>query len=110
VLIKTPAGNVVRSLLTDDKGGFAAFVAPGSYAVSASRTGFTTAERSLRLTDAASLSLQLVPGASLLKGKVDLKAWKTAASPSASPLPGAQVELRHAFTGALQKASADLRG
>lgn len=110
VLIKTATGAVVRNLLTDDRGGFSALLAPGTYAVSASRTGFTTEEKSVRLADAAQMTLQLAPGASVLKGKVNLKTWPTATTPASSPLPDAALELRHAVTGATQKAAADLRG
>lgn len=110
VLVRTPAGAHVRTLLTDDKGGFSAYLAPGSYAVSASRPGFTAEEKSVRLTDAASLAFQLVPGASVLKGRAYLKSWPAAGSPVSVPLPGASLELREVFSGSVRKAGSDLRG
>lgn len=110
VMVKTPAGALVRTLLTDGKGSFSAFLTPGSYVVSASRTGFTSEEKPVRLTDAVSLQLQLVPGASVLKGKVSIRSYPTAGAPTSSPEAGAALELRHVFSGAVQKTESDLRG
>ena len=110
ITIKTTAGALVRSLLTDDRGLFSAFLAPGSYSVIAARTGFTSDRKMLQLTDAANLAFTLASGASLLKGRVAASFRPTSATTQSSPLPGAALELIDRLRGSAQKTAADLRG
>ena len=114
ILVKKASGTLLRTLLSDDKGAFSAFLAPGDYVIAASRTGFTGDERAVRLTDAANLRFQLASGASVVKGRISILAWTTASAPQTSPLPGAAVELApkalNGVTPVIQKTEADLRG
>ncbi|HKP98510.1 MAG TPA: carboxypeptidase regulatory-like domain-containing protein [Fibrobacteria bacterium] len=104
------SGAVERSLLTDDKGAFSAFLAPGAYTVLAARAGFTSDQKSVQIAEAAQLAFTLASGASLIKGRVTVAAWPTGAAPQISPLAGAALELIHKARGTSQKAETDLRG
>jgi carboxypeptidase family protein len=110
ITIKSAAGALVRSLATDDKGLFSAFLAPGSYTVIAARTGFTTDQKSLRLTEAANLGFTLASGASLIKGRIANSFRPSPAASQSSPLPGAELELIDRLRGTSRKTVSDLRG
>jgi hypothetical protein len=110
VTVKTSTGAVARTLLSDDKGVFSAFLPPGNYTVVVARTGFSTEQKTLQLTEAANLAFTLVSGASLVKGRISIRAWPTAAAPQVSPLPGSIVELIDRLHGVALKTTADLRG
>ncbi|MDQ3001167.1 MAG: carboxypeptidase regulatory-like domain-containing protein [Fibrobacterota bacterium] len=110
IIIKTASDAVERSLLTDDKGGFSAFLTPGGYTVIASRSGFTSEQKAVQLTEAINLRFTLASGASLVKGRISILVWPTAAAPQSSPLAGAALELIHLARKTSQKTEADLRG
>jgi Carboxypeptidase regulatory-like domain/FlgD Ig-like domain len=111
IQIKSSAGTLLRSLLTDDKGAFSAFLSPGNYSVSASRPGFTNEEKSIQLSEAVNLTFTLSSGASLVNGRITLLTRKLAISPQSSPLPGARIELISSAPGsAIQSIETDLRG
>jgi hypothetical protein len=110
IAVKTLGGASERTLLTDDKGAFSAYFAPGTYTVIASRTGFSSAQKTVQLSDAANLAFTLSSGASLIKGRISILTWPTGAASQTSPLPGAALELTDKATGKAQKAESDLRG
>jgi len=110
VTVKTTANAVVRALRSDDKGSFSAFLSPGAYVVTAARAGFASDTKAVQLTDAASLAFTLTSGASLVKGRISLLTWQTAAAPQSAPLPGASVELIDRVRGGEQRTDADLHG
>lgn len=110
ITVKTAAGTVERSLLTDDKGVFSAFVAPGPFTVIAARAGFSTEQKSVQLTESANLSFTLASGASLIKGRISILTWPTGAAAQSAPLPGALLELANKLRGTSQKTESDLRG
>ncbi|MDB5049393.1 MAG: Carboxypeptidase regulatory-like protein [Fibrobacteres bacterium] len=110
ITVKNASGAVERNLLTDDKGVFSAFLAPGTYTVIAARTGFTSQQKTAQLTESAQLGFILPSGASLVKGRISLLSWPTGAVQQSSPLPGAIVELINPARGIPQKTEADLRG
>jgi hypothetical protein len=111
VLISASSGGLLRTLFTDDKGGFSASIAPGRYVVVASRTGFTSQEKVVQLTEAANVSLSLTPGASVIKGHISILNWKLPEVSQSTPLPGAIITLvPKASTVSMQKSEADLRG
>ncbi len=99
VSIQSPPGVEVRGLLSDDKGAFAVFLAPGAYVVAVSRTGFASDRKSVQIIDAATVSFQLASGASVVKGQVNLLTWPTASTPQSSPLPGATIVLKSKTNG-----------
>lgn len=110
VTVKTAAGAVVRALRTDDKGLFSAFLSPGSYQVTAERSGFTSQTRSVQLAEAASLAFELAAGASLVKGRVSILTWPTAGAPQSAPFTGAAVELVDRLRGTVLRTVSDLHG
>ncbi|MDB5106511.1 MAG: hypothetical protein JWP91_4200 [Fibrobacteres bacterium] len=110
VTVRSAAGTLIRSLLTDDKGVFSAFLAPGAYTVIASRTGFTSEQKSVQIAEAANLRFALGPGASLVKGRISIVTWPASGESQSSPLPSATVELIDRSRAASQKAVTDLRG
>ena len=111
ILVKSATGLVLRTLLSDDKGNFSAFLASGSYLVSATRTGFAGDEKGVQLTDAANLNFQLASGASVVKGRITLLTRLTEALTQSTAAPGALVELVPKTKGvAIQKVASDLRG
>lgn len=107
--VKDASGTILRTLYTDDKGGYSAYLAPGSYVIGASRLGFASAEKPVQLTEAAQLDFTLASGASVLKGRVTIAARVTAGTTQVSPLEGAQLELRDA-SGLARTTQSDLRG
>ncbi len=110
VTVKTAGGAVLRTLLTDDKGVFSAFLAPGTYTVAASRTGFTGEQKTVQLTVAASLAFTLSSGASVVKGRISLLSWAVPSAPTSAPLAGAFLELVDRVRKTSQKGESDLRG
>jgi|GEM_PF-2265701 len=110
ITIKSASGAVVRSLLTDDKGVFSAFLSPGTYTVIAARTGFSSDQKSVQLTESANLRFTLASGASLVKGRISVVAKPTSTTTQSSPLPGAALELIDRMHATSVKAETDLRG
>ncbi|MEO6096375.1 MAG: carboxypeptidase regulatory-like domain-containing protein, partial [Fibrobacteria bacterium] len=110
VTVKNSAGTVARTLLSDDKGVFSAFLPPGKYTVVVARAGFSTEQKILQLTEAASLPFILVSGAALVKGRISIRTWPTASETQSSPLAGSVVELIDRAHGIGLKTEADLRG
>lgn len=110
IAVKNAAGALERSLLTDDKGAFSAFLPPGAYTLEASRSGFTSDRKIVQLAGAAKAAFTLSPGASLVKGRISALTWPTGAASQANPLPGAAVTLTDARRGITLNAESDLRG
>ncbi len=111
ILIKSATGLLLRTLLSDDKGTFSAFLSPGTYLVTASRTGFLGEEKTVQLTDVANIGFQMTSGASVVKGRITLLSKPIVGSVQSAPLPGASVELVPLSIGAAsKKTEADLRG
>ncbi|MEO7427121.1 MAG: carboxypeptidase regulatory-like domain-containing protein [Fibrobacteria bacterium] len=110
IAIKNAAATVVRSLLTDDKGVFSAFLAPGAYTVAAAKTGFTSDQKAVQLTESANLAFTLASGASLIKGRISLLSRPTASTSQSTPLPAAALELVDKLRGTTQRTESDLRG
>ena len=111
ILIKAVDGSLLRSLLSDDKGSFSAFLSPGTYGVSVAHTGFTADAKTVKITEAVNIDFQLATGASVVKGRINIVTLQTATFPQTSPLPGAIVELVPKSPGTtIQKTESDLRG
>ena len=110
VIVKTGAGTVLRTLLSDDKGNFSGFFSSGNYVISVTKTGFSSEEKSITLTDAANVNFQLTSGASVIKGRISINSFPSLGQIQTSPLPGAMVDLASENGTVLRSLETDLRG
>ncbi len=103
-------GSTAGTMASDGGGAFSLPLPPGVYRVRASRTGFTSAEQTLRLADVATLRFKLGSGASIVKGLVKQSSQRTPDQISVTALPKARIELVHLKTGGTLVTESDAQG
>ncbi len=108
--IKDASGKILRSVQTDIAGNFQLYLAPATYSVAVSKTGFSAAEKSIQVSGAQTLQFQLTAGASILKGRITKSSAISTTNISSGPLSGAQLQLRSLFNSTSQNMISDAQG